>query len=309
LEDVVDFLKREPSAEVLTFDDSVHFRSQERPEESVFVFPYGSVVIWGMDVGSEQVMLRDLKKFQLSPLREAEGDEFRYEYDSTPGITNEAVKLTVGVNSQETILERLALSHALAQSVKLATFERSVQETIMETRYLPKELAVNGKISASRRDVQKNVGRLFLDRHNVYLYADLLDTPDYFWDYETHEWLYSTAAKYLDVRQRAEFLFKRLDMVRELYDLLSQELQFKHSSDLEMVIIGLITIEILISLAKDWVEAIATLTLGTKAGLLIGVLFLTFGIATLFVVLVSRRRREDHRVRMQNSLQSAQYTL
>lgn len=159
---------------------------------------------------------------------------------------------------QETLRERLALSHALAQSVKLATFEESVQATIAATRHLPAELAMKGKISASRKDVSKNVGRLFVDRHNVYLYADVLDTPDYFWDYETHEWLYLVAARYLELTHRAEWLFRRLEMVRELYDLLGQELQFKHTSDLEMVIIGLITFEILLTLAKDWANIEAT---------------------------------------------------
>ena len=47
-------------------------------------------------------------------------------------------------------------------------------------------------------------------------------------------------------------------MVRELYDLLGQELQFKHSSDLEMIIIALITFEIFLTLAKDWIETVTS---------------------------------------------------
>lgn len=169
--------------------------------------------------------------------------------------------------------------------MKLSAFENSVQNTIAATRHLPAELAKNGRISSSRREVSKNVGRLFVDRHNVYLYSDILDTPHHFWDYETHEWLYASAARYLEVNTRAEGLFRRLEMVRELYDLLGHELQFKHSSDLEIIIIGLITFEILIALAHDWVEAVASGSLGEETGNVVAFLFLAMSLGLFLGVI------------------------
>lgn len=100
LDQVTEFLVAEPSAEVVSFDDSVHFRTAERVEESVFVFPYGAVVIWGMDAASEQLVLTHLKDFQLATHERPSSDEFRYLYSDAPGINNEAMSLTRGVDVQ-----------------------------------------------------------------------------------------------------------------------------------------------------------------------------------------------------------------
>ena len=74
---------------------------------------------------------------------------------------------------------------------------------------------------------------------------DILDHPDFFW--EDDEWLpiYVRAAKYLEVDRRADVLNKRLDIIKELFDMLASELQFSHSSKLEWIIIVLILIEVI----------------------------------------------------------------
>lgn len=93
-------LLEEPSLEVTMYKDSVHFRNKHLEEESVFVFPYGAVVIWGMDVGSERVVLNDLKPFQHSSLDVPHIDTFRYSYNKSAGIDKEAMCLTRGSGPQ-----------------------------------------------------------------------------------------------------------------------------------------------------------------------------------------------------------------
>eukprot|EP00179_Madagascaria_erythrocladioides_P002382 CAMPEP_0198320628 /NCGR_PEP_ID=MMETSP1450-20131203/9529_1 /TAXON_ID=753684 ORGANISM="Madagascaria erythrocladiodes, Strain CCMP3234" /NCGR_SAMPLE_ID=MMETSP1450 /ASSEMBLY_ACC=CAM_ASM_001115 /LENGTH=175 /DNA_ID=CAMNT_0044024117 /DNA_START=22 /DNA_END=545 /DNA_ORIENTATION=- len=165
----------------------------------------------------------------------------------------------------ETILERLAVSHALAQSVRLCGFEESIQATITATRHLPRELAIKGSISASRRSISQKLGRLFQTRHEVYLHSDMLSTPDFFWEYSSLEPPYLVSARYLEIEQRRDNLSKRLTVVQELYDLLSHELQYKHSSKLEVIIIVLIAFEILLTLIKDFVAIVAALRPKTNA--------------------------------------------
>ena len=104
LEQVAEFLETEPSADLTVFDDSVHFRNAQRTEESVFVFPYGAVVIWGMDFASEQLVLTELRPFEDSPHEPPESDEFRYVYGDMPGIGNENMTLSKGVDGQVSIL-------------------------------------------------------------------------------------------------------------------------------------------------------------------------------------------------------------
>ena len=77
------------------------------------------------------------------------------------------------------------------------------------------------------------------------LYKAILDNPDFFW--EDDEWLpvYSRVAKYLEVDRRADVLNKRLDILKELFDMLATELHNSHSNKLEWIVIILIMVEVL----------------------------------------------------------------
>lgn len=233
------------------YGDVIHATYQDfEPAVDIFVFPYGAVVTWGLDEESESLVLKTVRNFERTSLACPEVDSFRYNFGSQWRISRDCITL-IETSGERAVLEKLAVSHAMAQSVKLSAFEDSVQNTIAVTRHLPEELARYGSISQSRTEISKNLGRLILDRHQVYLHADVLDTPEFFWEYEAFEPLYRSAERYLELRQRAELLNKRVEIVRELFDLLSQELEFKHNSDLEIIIICLITFEIIISLLKD----------------------------------------------------------
>ena len=52
------------------------------------------------------------------------------------------------------------------------------------------------------------------------------------------------AGKYLEIDRRAEVLNKRLDIIKELFDMLANELHNSHSNKLEWIVIILIFIEI-----------------------------------------------------------------
>ena len=142
-------------------------------------------------------------------------------------------------------MEKLAVSFALAQSVKLGVFERTVEQTILETRSIPERMAYDGTIRLKRKQITRRIGQLFVDRASINLHSDILDHPDFFW--EDDEWLpcYMRASKYLEVDRRAEVLNKRLDIIKELYDMLASELATAHSNKLEWIIIILILIEVI----------------------------------------------------------------
>ena len=73
---------------------------------------------------------------------------------------------------------------------------------------------------------------------------------------EDDEWLpaYARVAKYLEITRRAEVLNKRLDINKELFDMLASEYHNSHASMLEWIIIILIVIEVffqVVSLCLD----------------------------------------------------------
>ena len=105
-------------------------------------------------------------------------------------------------------------------------------------------MARDGKVSLGRKQITMQLGQLFVDRASINLHSDILDHPEFFW--EDDEWLplYMRAAKYLEIDRRAEVLNKRLDIIKELFDMLASELHNSHSNRLEIIIIVLIVLEV-----------------------------------------------------------------
>jgi uncharacterized Rmd1/YagE family protein len=95
------------------------------------------------------------------------------------------------------------------------------------------------------------MGVLFSERYSINLHSDILDTPEFFWRRPSFEPLYLNAAEFQDIQQRQTLLNHRLDMIHELYTMLSNELHVKHSTKLEWIIIILITIEVFLELTHN----------------------------------------------------------
>ena len=212
-----------------------------------FIFPYGVVVLWGVAHDREQRLLAELSPYLIEPVGEPLHDLFDYVLDSEqPRIHNDQIGL-----SGDFMMERLAVSHGLAQSVKLGELERYAEQTIEETAHIPRNIANSGHSRLKRRDIARMRGRLFLVESDIHLHHALLDTPEFFWEYPELEGLYAMTAKYLDVRPRIEVLNKKLQVIHDMFDMLADEQKHQHSSLLEWIIIWLIAFEILIFLLHD----------------------------------------------------------
>ena len=113
------------------------------------------------------------------------------------------------------------------------------------------QLAARGKAKLSVKEVARLTGRVFLERNAVNLYSNILDTPDFFWEAEEFEPLYRRVNRYLDIETRVSILNKRLDIVNDLLDSLSTQLEIRNSHRLEIIIIGLIALEIALEVLKE----------------------------------------------------------
>lgn len=214
--------------------------------KDIFYFSYGVVLCWGMNEEEELQALASIKPFEKEPNPKIEIDEFTYVYGNSMKIEEDEIML-----HNKNILTKLAISHGVAQSVKLTTFEELIQKTIELTRHIPAELARKGKIPLSRKEISKKMGELFMERNFINLHAEILDTPEFFWDYPELEPFYRRSSHYLDVGKRVDILNKRLGIIHELLEILSVELNHQHSSRLEWTIIILIVIEVFILILKD----------------------------------------------------------
>ncbi len=206
-----------------------------------FVFDYGVLVAWGLDAERLDGLLRELAGFAIGapPARPAR-EEFTFELDAAAnGIHSDHVSI-LGREPRS----MLALSHAMAQSEKLAVFEEYASQTIEETSGIPRSLADTGGIPLSRKEIARMRGRLLLVESDINLHYGLLDTPEFFWEYPELEELYTITARYLDLQPRIEVLNRKLGIIHALFDMLADEQKHKHSSLLEWIIIWLIAVEI-----------------------------------------------------------------
>lgn len=152
-----------------------------------FFFSYGCVVTWGLSERQEweRLQLLTTANCTVEPLDVHEADDFGYTHIA--GVGKPAFVKDVLTLSTTDVREKLAVSFALAQSVKLGVFERTVEQLIEETRDIPERMAKTGTVRLKRSTITKRIGQLFVDRASINLHSDILDHPDFFW--EDDEWL------------------------------------------------------------------------------------------------------------------------
>ncbi|KAL5340727.1 hypothetical protein BJX70DRAFT_387099 [Aspergillus crustosus] len=213
----------------------------------VFLFDYGTVVIWGMSPTQESRFLSDISKFATSILSpedtQVENFNFYYAREYQARIYNDFISL----RDPRNYMIKLAISHALAQSVKTSLFEDLVSETISNTAPLPAQIAQTGSVNLTRRQINMQVGELFILRINIHLQGSVLDSPELMWAEPQLEPVYVAVRSYLEMDQRVTLLTERLDVIADLLAVLKDQLTHRHGEYLEWIVIVLIAAEILVA--------------------------------------------------------------
>ncbi|KAI1607872.1 hypothetical protein EDD37DRAFT_644313 [Exophiala viscosa] len=213
----------------------------------IFIFDYGTVVIWGMTVQQEQRFLNDMSKFSDAPLPtesvQTENFNFYYTKEYQARIYNDFISLREPRNH----MIKLAISHALSQSVKTSLFEDLVGETIDATSPLPALIAQTGSVNLTRRQLNMQIGELFILRINIHLQGSVLDSPELMWAEPHLEPVYAAVRSYLEIEQRVGLLTERLDVIADLLAVLREQGSRRHGEVLEWIVIVLIAAEILVA--------------------------------------------------------------
>jgi uncharacterized Rmd1/YagE family protein len=211
--------------------------------EYIVLFEYGVYICWNLSYNNLEFFQSIIKNYLINPVEDHQIEKLKYDVQQDFKILYDTFVL-----EDDSQLLKIAISSALAQNMKLNQFEKHVENTIVENSIIPQNLAKHGKISLSKKAIAKKIGELFLVKSKINLHYDLLDTPEFFWEYPEYEKHYNSISKYLDIVSRVEVLNKKVEIVQELLDVLSNEQNHKYSSFLEWIIIILIMIEIIMGL-------------------------------------------------------------
>jgi len=90
------------------------------------------------------------------------------------------------------------------------------------------------------------MGQLWLQKNEVNLHSDILDTPEFFFENPILLPLFEAIIDYLDVEQRLQVLNSRLNVVGDMFNILNEEVHAQHETRLEWIIIALIVVEVVL---------------------------------------------------------------
>lgn len=215
----------DPQMETPDFDILVH-----TPE--VFLFEYGTVVIWGMTLQEEKRFLKEIARFEVDKLGkdEVETEEFNFYYtrEYQARIYNDFISL----REKKNYMIKLAISHGLSQSVKTSLFEDLVDNTIDDTKDIPAQIASSGKINLNKKQINMQIGELFILRISIHLQGSVLDAPELMWAEPQLDPVYQAVRSYLEMDQRVSLLTERLNVIGDLLAVLKDQLTVTHVSDL-----------------------------------------------------------------------------
>lgn len=223
------------------FDTEVHV-----PE--LFLFAYGTVVLWGLSLKEEHRFLREIEKFEEEKLAkddvQIEDFNFYYTREYQARIYNDFISL----RDKKAYMTKLAISHALAQSVKVCCLpqerpthtnlthpQTSLHESLLATTIatsssLPHLLSTTGTISLSRKQINQQIGHLFILRISIHLQGSVLDSPELMWAEPQLEPVYTAVRNYLEMDQRVRILGERLGVLGDLLEVMRGQLSSSHVS-------------------------------------------------------------------------------
>ncbi|KAL7753060.1 Sad1-interacting factor 3 [Sorochytrium milnesiophthora] len=242
----------------ISSDWSYHTDDIPLSHGEVFFFDYGVTVFWNFTEAQEKKLLEAIQPFEMGrlPEDEVQVEDFHFQYERTPGgkarIFNDMITLRTG-----NLKTQLTISHAIAQSCKLAFFEVRMSDTIESTQHIPQSLARTGHVQLSRRDVIRFRGIIFQLKVDVNLVTNVLDTPDFFWTEPGLTPLYHAVQTYLEIPQRVATVNIRTSVLSDLLEMLSSHTTTTKMDYLTWIIIALISVDVVVMLGEIFVKGLS----------------------------------------------------
>src|SRR5664279_6014747 len=144
----------------------------------------------------------------------------------------------------------LVVADALAKSVSLGRDEREVNAVFDVIEPFAAALARTGRPPWNRRSMLKLIGQTLLVQHRVSGRVAVEEKPDVLWDRPDLERLYARLEDEYELKERAETLKHKLDMIVETARILTDILDADRATRLEATIVVLIVAEILLSMIQ-----------------------------------------------------------
>jgi uncharacterized Rmd1/YagE family protein len=210
------------------------------------VFRYGVVVLIGTTVAEQEAVLQSVRRHITGGIKRKEEETAIIELstDKEEQIPPGGPIYLRALTPERAIL----IAEALAKSVVLARDEQEVAGVFDLIEPLARQLASTGRTPGGRRTILKHIGNALLVQHRVSGRAAVAEKPDVLWDRPGLERLYAKLEDEYELQERAHALTRKLAVISETAQALTDLIDTRRSLRLEQMIVALIVLEIVFTI-------------------------------------------------------------
>ncbi|CAD2112122.1 conserved protein, unknown function [Plasmodium vinckei] len=152
--------------------------------------------------------------------------------------------------TNNSIEQKLTISFALSQSIRLDVHEFLMDNAINILFTISKEIATNGKCTVSKKQLS-NMIDVYSSIINVNAVQDFLDVPEYFWKKVQYEHMWFEMHKYMEIPERIKILNKRYTYYKDFLNVIKSEVYNKNTFNTYRIVVLLLFIHVLALIFND----------------------------------------------------------
>jgi len=211
----------------------------------VTLFRYGVAVTLCLSPEEEQQVLRTLEPRLIRPITPPEEETLFIEQapDKDDQILPGGPLLLKTITPEHLIV----IADALSKSVVLARDEREVAGVFEIVEPFARQLAEKGRLYAGRRTILRHIGNALLVQHRLSGRVAVTEKPDVVWDRQDLDRLYARLEDEYELKERAEALSRKLEVIADTAEILTDTIDTRRSLRLEVIIVILIAVELAIA--------------------------------------------------------------
>ena len=208
----------------------------------VTLFRYGVAVTMCLAPEEEQQVLRTLEPRLVRPITPPEEETLLIE--QAPDKDDQILPGGPLLLKQITPEHLVVIADALSKSVVLARDEREVAGVF---DIVEPQLAENGRLYEGRRTILRHIGNALLVQSRLSGRVAVTEKPDVVWDRQDLDRLYARLEDEYELKERAEALSRKLAVIANTAEILTDTIDTRRSLRLELIIVILIAVELVIA--------------------------------------------------------------
>src|SRR5215469_748137 len=211
----------------------------------VTLFRYGVAVLMCLTPAEEEEVLREVSPRLVRPVepREEEIAQIVIAPDKDDQVLPGGPISLKSASPEHLVV----IADALSKSVVLARDEREVAAVFEVVEPFARGLAEKGTTTGGRRAILKHIGNAMLVQQRVSGRVAVAEKPDVVWDRPDLDRLYARLEDEYELKERAEALTRKLTVIADTAEVLTDIIDTARSLRLELIIVVLIAVELVIA--------------------------------------------------------------